>query len=110
MAFAEREFELATPQADGATLREHLENAAAQGVRNELLDGDPCPDVLAHVWRWFGELSSARGSSGFGPNPLGFAEISAWSQLLDRTPSAVEIELILRLDRQFLQTFSKRSA
>jgi hypothetical protein len=74
-------------------------NAAARAE----LEGPPCPPALAHVVRWFAELSSARGGSGFGANPISYAEIEAWARLTRRYPSSVEVALLRDVDSAYLR-------
>lgn len=79
------------------------------------------PDEFAHVvdffhdretdehliFGWFGELAAARGSSGFGANPISFAELAAWAHLTDRAPTPFEISLLRRIDSAFLAVMSE---
>jgi len=95
-------------QPDGATLRQHLEAAAAQGMRHALLDGPPCPVELQHVWHWFCELDRQRGSNGFGVNPLAFTEIAAWADLTSRSPRPFEMDLLLKLDADAMKHYAEQ--
>ncbi len=56
------------------------------------------PGDLVYLWLWFCELDAARGGNGFGLNPLGFTEISAWAQLTRNSPQPWEIEVLRRID------------
>ncbi len=58
---------------------------------------------------WFGELSSARGSSGFGANPIGFAEILAWANLTHRAPTPFEVGVLHRIDATLLAVMNESS-
>jgi hypothetical protein len=86
---------------DGSTLGEHLAAAAAAGSVRAALDllGPDLPLAAAHLWQWFLELDSARGSNGWGLNPVGYAEIEAWARLTRRSPAPWEIEILRALDR-----------
>ena len=56
---------------------------AAQGdieAEFELYHGPELPDLAAHVWGWWLDLSTTRGSSGFGPQPLNRREVSRWEE------------------------------
>lgn len=57
---------------------------------------------------WFGELSAARTSNGFGMNPLSYAEILAWATLTRRSPAPVEVSALRRIDSAFLTIMAKR--
>lgn len=108
IAFAAHEFELNSRQPDGHTLREHLEAAMqATGNRPADLDGPACPSGVDYVWHWFCELSAARGSSGFGPNPLGYADIDAWSRLTGRQPDVFEVSCLMALDGTYFSALQK---
>lgn len=78
--------------------------AARQGVEQALqeLEGPGLPPLLVYVWEWFCELSAARGSNGFGANPISWAEIDAWAQRMRRNPSVFELELLQALDAAFV--------
>ncbi len=56
---------------------------------------------------WFGELSSARSSSGFGANPISFAEILAWAQLTHRAPTPFEVSVLHAIDASLLAMMNK---
>jgi hypothetical protein len=91
-------------QADGATLQQHYESAMElTGVAPEGLDGPPLPPAAEHVYRWFGELSSARGSSGFAPAVIGYLDIAAWASLTGQQPTPWEVECLRALDALFLK-------
>lgn len=69
-------------------------------VPDELVEPE-CPAMLVHVWRWFLDLSTTRGSTGFGPAPLGYRDIAAWSALMRTSPTPFEVALLRELDRLF---------
>jgi len=95
---------------DGVPLFDHLLSAWRQsGQMPGALEGPECPDVLRHLMEWFLELSSARGSSGFGINPIGYPDIEAWSRLTGARPSPYEVECLLALDRAFLQARAEKT-
>lgn len=90
---------------DGATYRQHLERAAQAGsprARRELSEGPALPAACAYVWTWFLELHAARGSNGYGPNPIGFVELEAWARLTGRQPTPWEIAALRALDAAWL--------
>jgi len=61
-----------------------------------------CPREVEHVWGWFMELHTQRGSNGFGENSLSFVDMEAWARLTGRSVRPWEVQLILALDRTFL--------
>ncbi len=110
IAFAEHQFWLAQRTPDGATERDHLESVERQtGFRPPALDGPELPADGAHVWSWFLTLHQARGSNGFGGNPISFADIAAWVSLTGVIVRPQEIEAILAIDRVWLAHQAKNA-
>ena len=104
IAFAEHQFALARRRPDGATEREHLLSVERQmGRRPTALDGPAPPVDGTHVWAWFLELSAGRGSNGFGPNPISWFDLLAWTALTGTIIRPAEIEAIMALDRAWLK-------
>ena len=103
MTFARSEFRLSKPGEDGVPLREKLGKARANGLQKL----PQMPTALEHVWHWFRDLSFARTSNGFGPNPITYAEIAAWRDLTLAMPNPWEVSLLKRLDRAYLEEMSK---
>lgn len=60
------------------------------------------PYSLEHVWYWFLELDSARGNNGYSNNPISYNEILSWAWLTGRKPSALEVDVLRRLDITYL--------
>jgi hypothetical protein len=56
------------------------------------------PAEVGYLWGWFLELDGARGSNGFGLNPLSYSEIQAWATLMRVTLAPWEVEAIKRID------------
>ena len=83
---------------------------ARSGKREEALDADPCPEPVRYLWHAFCELSATRGNNGFGPNPLQWSEIEAWSRLDGQILSGFERTALLMLDRVFLEAVAKKKA
>lgn len=54
-------------------------------------------------------MSEGRTSNGFGPNPITFSDMLAWSHLCDRPISAWEVGVLRRLDHATLRVLLKRS-
>ena len=67
------------------------------------------PEPVEHLWDWFWELDSVRGSNGFGPNPLTYSEIRAWSQLTETEITPWEVSVLKKMDViRISTTMSKR--
>jgi hypothetical protein len=103
MAYAERVFALQAPQDDGRSLSAHLEAAAphSEDARRQL-EIDPLCDAAQPLWGWYQELAARRGSNGFGPNKVSYAEIEAWERRSGVTLHEHEVEWVFELDRIFL--------
>ena len=84
----------------GGTERQHLEVAAAKGIREAIraLDGPECPESLAYLQGWIYELFGRSGEGMNGAARLTYATIVHWAALLDRTPSIADVEALLLLD------------
>ena len=54
------------------------------------------------MWAWFLELSAGRGSNGFGPNPISFLDLLAWSMLTGTITRPAEIEAVMAVDRAWM--------
>lgn len=67
----------------------------------------PLPHGLAHVWHWYGELVSARGSADGVPAPVGYPEIGWWAALTRRSPTPAEVEALVKLDLCYRATRAK---
>jgi hypothetical protein len=113
LAFAAHQFELDAPRGEQGTLRQHYEAAATQGsvqAQLELVgDGLDLPVQAEHVWRWYGELAAGRGSNGWGPDPITWADLGAWQRLTGAQPDPVELSWLLRLDQAWLKAFAAAS-
>lgn len=72
------------------------------GQRPPELDGPECPPPLLYLWEWFLELSAARGSGGFGPNPISYCDIADWARLYARDPQPFEVRCLVDIDREFM--------
>lgn len=87
------------PAADGATKRDHLESAARQnGKVPAALHACECPPELAYLWRWFRDLSSGRGHTGFGQARLSWLDIAGWCLLTHARPESWEVRALMLLD------------
>lgn len=55
------------------------------------------------VWRWFRDLSAARGQGFAGPLPITWKEIDAYRRLSGEPIEPGHVKLILTLDRCFIE-------
>lgn len=87
---------------DGVPLRTHLESLENQtGITPEkLIDFGP-PFQLEHIWNWYEEVTIGRGSDGFGPAALSYADIYAWVSLLKIEISPWEVKALRLIDQTF---------
>lgn len=94
------------------SVRDHMEQVArAQGVDvDDLLERpQELPETVAHLWVAFCQMSNARTSNGFGPNPLTYHDVEAWSRVTGVELTAWEIDVLKRLDVVFLTVATKNA-
>ena len=105
LEFAEFNFKLNTPDQNGTTQREHLEQVERQtGRRPIALEGPDFPLLVSHIWSAFILLSNFSG-----PNPISYAEIKTWKELTETPLDAREVEAIKRLDAVYMRVMNGRS-
>jgi hypothetical protein len=75
----------------------------------ELHDGPELPLEALHVWDWFREIAANRTSNGFGPNPITFLDIRAWSELSGHAIRASEFRTIVMLDQLWREAWINAS-
>lgn len=110
LLFADKEFEL-SETVEGSTVRQHLESAWRQsGIKPNALDQVDLPESTRHIWDYFIELCGARGSNGFGVNPISYAEIKSWSDLTGIITTPTEVAAIKQLDAIFLKYQAKQQS
>ena len=103
ISFAEHQFRLSIRLPDGSTRLATLESVQRQtGKQPKGLEGPECPAELWHIWKWFLDLAGARGG-GFGPAPISWSDMMAWSILTWAMPTPQEVDQILALDRLWLK-------
>lgn len=73
---------------------------------DELLE---LPQSCLSVWKWFIDLHNARGSNGFGINPITYTEIKSYFDLIDLQPEEWEVTLIKLLDNEALAAYAKEA-
>lgn len=103
-------FELDRPVSGGkGTLRDQLQSVYRQTGRMpaQLADAPELPDGLLYLWGWFMRLCAARGSSGFGPNPLSYAELDAFARLMGVTLQPWEVDTLRDLDVEFMRSVAQ---
>lgn len=104
IAYAKHQFTL-TKQAGGASLADHY--AALERATGRKIEPPKFPSELRYLWNAFIDLHSARGSSGFGPNPIAWSEIDAYVRLTRWDIAVWEVEVIRELDNVFFEVTAK---
>lgn len=80
---------------------------AKSGREPETLANTPClPDGLERLWADFAEMHDSRGSTGFGPMRITFADIDAWQRVGGVTLAPWEIAAIRKADNAYLANFA----
>lgn len=110
MAYARHQFMLSQPQDDGKPLIDHLRAVQAKtGKVDELIAEAPdLPDGLAPLWRDFLELHDSRGSNGWGPSRITYADLRAYSDMTGTTLEAWEIEALRKADSVWLSEYAPK--
>ena len=104
-----REFELTLPDDNGNRLIDEAQSLLAQtGKIPDEYQSLPLPQMFFHCWQWFWELHRARGSNGFGLNPISYLDISAWANLTHKNPSHYDVLAIQLIDSTFLSVYHKQ--
>jgi len=70
----------------------------------------PFPEPLRYVWEWYQELARGRGSSGFGPNPISWLDVLAWSGLMDMRLERWELRALRLLDLSYLLAIAEKES
>ena len=110
LAFAEAEIRLGKRQEDKATLREHLTSMWRQsGVKPEALNVPPLPPLAAHLWVWFVDLDSERGTNGMGASRITSGAIRDWSWATGNQLELWERTALRKLDALWLKEQSNDS-
>lgn len=90
----------------GASVADHYAALSRKGRKKKPV-GPTLPPGAVHLWNSFVQLSNARGGNGFGPNPISFAELDAYSRLTAQAFDPWEIEAIRALDDAYLTEAAK---
>jgi hypothetical protein len=67
------------------------------------LIGPPFPDRYGHIWQAFLDLHTGRSYSANGPNPLSWADMRAWDDLMHVGLKEWEVRAIKALDLLWLR-------
>jgi len=94
--------------ADPAMTGTRTERLLCAALRDKL-DGRPLrlPVELGPLWSAFLSLSRARSCGPVGPNPLAFADILAWAQLMRVPLQPHHVEALCAMDRVFMAEAAK---
>lgn len=109
MDYAEREFALSATDKDGNSYRDHLQGQLKrartperQAELEEELALPPFPEALRYLWTAFVRMRRRNAGNGYGPTPITWADIDAYSRLSGLRLQPWEIEIIELLDDRFL--------
>ena len=89
----------------GGTKREHLERIEKQTGKQQIPEFE-IPIEGEHLWNWFWELSGRR-PQGFSISLIPYSEIKAWLEVRKLLIYDWEIEIIIKMDRAFLEEQQK---
>lgn len=91
-------------QVGKATLADHL--AVVARARGRKLDdnGPPLPREMRYLWRTFLSLHRARGSNGWGANPIAWSEIDAFCRLTGTALDPWEVDAVRAVDEAFIES------
>jgi hypothetical protein len=90
-------------------LREHLQAVEKQTRhRPAELDVPPLPEEITYLWIWFLQLHRRRPYSQFGPGPITYSELLAWTTLRGIRLLQFEIDGIEALDAAFFEQQRKK--
>jgi len=99
---------MATPDQNGVTTREHLEQVERQIGRTPVeLIGPEYPVHMSRLWSAFLSLSSRRPQGFNGPLPLGYDTIKYFIELTDTRLDPWEISVIEALDRAYMRVVNE---
>lgn len=99
----------------GSSYRDHLQgllSRAREPQRVAELQAElalpPFPEALRYLWRAFARIRRRCGGNGFGPSPITWGDIDAYSRLSGLRLSPWEVEVIEALDDALLASIAKR--
>lgn len=106
--FAIKKFEL-SKVVQGASLSDHL--AQVEESTGETPEELELPEVTTyelHLWNKYVSLQRGRGCGINGAEPLSYTEMEAWTRLTGQNLEYWEVELMQRIDAEFIK-FSRES-
>ena len=68
------------------------------------------PEGFEHLWDWFWELASGRGSNGFGPLPLSWESMAAWAGIAGVPLAPWLARIFRRMDTAWLSEQAKQTS
>lgn len=77
---------------------------------DQLANAPSLPDGLSALWLDFAQMHECRGSTGFGPMRISFADVQAFQAINRVRHEPWEIEAIRRADNAFLAQVAQRHA
>lgn len=96
-------------QADGATLRQHLESIETQtGITPDQLIPFELDDCVKYLWVYFLEMNARRTSNGFGRNPISEEALEAWCRRKDIKLVDFEYQALDALEIMYLNNQAKK--
>ena len=105
----QRESELLQDAGDGETVLHHLRTVEKlSGIHRPELDLPEVPPGCDNVMRIFSELSSQRGTTGYGPARISFADIEAYARMFAIVFTPWEIGTIIALDQAFMTKYAEQ--
>lgn len=75
----------------------------------ELAKAPAIPELTKHLWNYFIQLDSRRSGSGFGANPISYADLAGWEAVSRVTLETWEREAIFAIDILKLTVDSERA-
>lgn len=78
------------------------------GQDGQIPEEPEVPECVAHVWRWFFDLSSRRSAGMSGPAAITWGEISAWRDLCGIMTRPYEIDMLLSMDNAYRKALSSK--
>lgn len=101
--------QLGQKQADGATLREHLQRLEANTGRHDSRLDNALSEAAKPLWHLFAQLSARRGSGGFGPMPISPRDVQAWCEMRGLRLTPWELDTLDAMDDALLRAVAEQS-
>lgn len=65
------------------------------------------PEYLFYILEWFWQISGRRKSGLSGAEPIGYAEIACWRDLMQCDPTAQEVRVLLDMDDAYMDALAE---